>query len=61
MPARLKLFLPLILFAVLALFLFRGLELDPQHSDLLWLQKELKKPKTSRFKGRRMNPPSHSK
>ena len=38
-----------------------GLELDPQHSDLLWLQKELKKPKTSRFKGRRMNPPSHSK
>ena len=30
MPARLKLFLPLILFAVLALFLFRGLELDPR-------------------------------
>ncbi len=30
MPARLKLFLPLILFALLALFLFRGLELDPR-------------------------------
>jgi cytochrome c biogenesis protein CcmG/thiol:disulfide interchange protein DsbE len=29
-PARLKLFLPLILFAFLALFLFRGLGLDPQ-------------------------------
>lgn len=30
MPSRLKLFLPLILFAVMALFLYRGLELDPQ-------------------------------
>ncbi len=30
MPARLKLFLPLILFVVLAGFLFRGLSLDPQ-------------------------------
>ncbi len=30
MPARLKLFLPLILFAVMALFLFRGLSLDPK-------------------------------
>ncbi|MFV8817428.1 DsbE family thiol:disulfide interchange protein [Haliea sp. E17] len=30
MPARLKLFLPLILFAVLAAFLVRGLQLDPQ-------------------------------
>ena len=30
MPARLKLFLPLFLFAVLALFLFRGLSLDPK-------------------------------
>ncbi|AQA18815.1 thiol:disulfide interchange protein [Halioglobus japonicus] len=29
MPARLKLFLPLILFAVLAAFLLRGLQLDP--------------------------------
>jgi cytochrome c biogenesis protein CcmG/thiol:disulfide interchange protein DsbE len=28
--ARLKLFVPLLLFAVMALFLFRGLELDPQ-------------------------------
>lgn len=30
MPARLKLFLPLILFGVLALFLLRGLYLDPK-------------------------------
>ena len=30
MPARLKLFLPLILFGVMALFLLRGLELDPR-------------------------------
>lgn len=30
MGPRLKLFLPLVLFAVLALFLFRGLELDPK-------------------------------
>ncbi|RLQ23013.1 DsbE family thiol:disulfide interchange protein [Seongchinamella sediminis] len=30
MPARLKLFLPLILFVVLALFLMRGLSLDPK-------------------------------
>jgi cytochrome c biogenesis protein CcmG/thiol:disulfide interchange protein DsbE len=30
MPARLKLFLPLVLFAALALFLFRGLELNPR-------------------------------
>jgi cytochrome c biogenesis protein CcmG/thiol:disulfide interchange protein DsbE len=30
MAPRLKLFLPLILFGVLALFLFRGLELDPK-------------------------------
>jgi len=30
MAPRLKLFAPLLLFAVLALFLFRGLELDPQ-------------------------------
>ena len=30
MGPRLKLFLPLILFVVLALFLFRGLELDPK-------------------------------
>ena len=30
MPARLKLFLPLVLFALLALFLFRGLGLDPR-------------------------------
>ena len=30
MAPRLKLFLPLLLFAVMAIFLFRGLSLDPQ-------------------------------
>lgn len=30
MPSRLKLFIPLVLFVVLALFLFRGLSLDPR-------------------------------
>jgi cytochrome c biogenesis protein CcmG/thiol:disulfide interchange protein DsbE len=30
MPARLKLFLPLLLFVAVAIFLFRGLSLDPQ-------------------------------
>lgn len=30
MPSRLKLFLPLVIFAALALLLFRGLSLDPQ-------------------------------
>lgn len=30
MPARLKLFLPLILFGILAIFLVRGLQLDPK-------------------------------
>ncbi len=35
-----------------------GLELDPEHSDLLWLQKQMKKSKSSRFK---QPPPSTSK
>ncbi len=35
-----------------------GLELDPEHSDLLWLQNEMKKRPTSRFKGRSREPPS---
>ena len=30
LPARIKLFIPLIIFAVLALFLLRGLDLDPR-------------------------------
>ncbi len=38
-----------------------GLALDEQNSDLLWLQKELKKPARSRFKGRNANPPRASK
>ena len=28
-----------------------GLKLNPEHSDLLWLQGELKKPERLRFKG----------
>ena len=35
-----------------------GLELDPEHSDLLWLQKQMKKSKSSRFK---QPPPSVNK
>lgn len=35
-----------------------GLELDPEHAELLWLKKQIKKPKRSRFKGA---PPSASK
>lgn len=38
-----------------------GLELDEEHSELLWLQKQLKKPKNKRFKGRSGQPPSVSK
>ena len=38
-----------------------GLELDPEHADLLWLQNEMKKRPTSRFKGRNSEPPSANK
>ena len=38
-----------------------GLALDPEHAELLWLQKQLKKPKTARFKGRDGEPPAASK
>ena len=38
-----------------------GLELEPEHSELLWLQKQLKKSKKSRFKGSAGKPPSVSK
>lgn len=38
-----------------------GLSLDPEQSDLLWLKKQLKKPKHSRFQGRDAAPPSVSK
>lgn len=38
-----------------------GLELEPEHSELLWLQKQLKKSKSSRFKGSKGQPPSVSK
>ncbi len=41
MPARLKLFLPLILFAVLAAFLMRGLELDPKELPSALIDKPL--------------------
>ncbi len=41
MPARLKLFLPLILFVVLALFLFRGLQLDPKELPSALIDKPL--------------------
>jgi Tfp pilus assembly protein PilF len=38
-----------------------GLRLDPEHSDLLWLEKELDKPSSARFQGRNAKPPSDSK
>ena len=38
-----------------------GLELDAEHTDLLWLQKQLKKNPRSRFKGRTGEPPSANK
>ena len=41
MPARLKLFLPLVLFAVMALFLFRGLGLDPKELPSALIDKPL--------------------
>jgi len=41
MASRLKLFVPLILFAVLALFLFRGLELDPREMPSALIDKPL--------------------
>jgi hypothetical protein len=38
-----------------------GLALDPEHSDLLWLQAELDKSVTGRFKGSKAHPPRDSK
>lgn len=38
-----------------------GLEMDPEHSDLLWLQKQLKKSRSSRFKGKSGQAPSVNK
>ena len=38
-----------------------GLELDPEHSELVWLQKQMKKPKAARFKGKDGQPPSLAK
>jgi len=35
----------------------KGLELDPQYPDLLWLAAELKKPPAQRFKGKFAKPP----
>lgn len=41
MPARLKLFVPLILFVILALFLLRGLSLDPKELPSALIDKPL--------------------
>ena len=38
-----------------------GLGLDPKHAELLWLEKQLKKSKRSRFKGKSGLPPSTHK
>jgi tetratricopeptide (TPR) repeat protein len=34
-----------------------GLQLDPAHGQLKWLQAELKKPAAARFQGRNKEPP----
>lgn len=39
----------------------KGLEVDPQHRDLKWLEAELKKPPAQRFKGRFAKPPGESR
>jgi tetratricopeptide (TPR) repeat protein len=39
----------------------KGLELNPEDKDLKWLEKELKKPATRRFKGAAGQPPGMSK
>lgn len=38
-----------------------GLQLDPEHRDLIWLRAQLKKPERLRFKGAEAQPPSASK
>ena len=38
-----------------------GLAIDPEHEELKWLRKELKKPQSSRFQGRRAEPPATAK
>lgn len=38
-----------------------GLQLDPEHRDLIWLRDQLKKPEKQRFKGSAAQPPSASK
>ncbi len=39
----------------------KGLELEPEHPDLLWLQEQAKKPATARFRGADAEPPSAGK
>ena len=39
----------------------KGLELEPEHHDLLWLQEQAKKPAGRRFKGESAEPPSYGK
>lgn len=38
-----------------------ALAISPEDRDVLWLQAEIKKPASKRFKGRFKTPPSHSK
>ena len=39
----------------------KGLELDPESADILWLKGEIEKPEEKRFKGRFKFPPSQRK
>ncbi|MDC0935449.1 hypothetical protein OAS39_04110 [Pirellulales bacterium] len=38
-----------------------ALEIDPANRDIKWLQREIKKPASQRFKGRNKLPPSYTK
>ena len=39
----------------------KGLALEPDHPDLLWLQEQANKPNGSRFRGEDAEPPSYGK
>jgi tetratricopeptide (TPR) repeat protein len=58
---RAKLYLELDEVASASADIAKGLELEPEHPDLLWLQEQAKKPTATRFKGEDAEPPSYAK
>jgi tetratricopeptide (TPR) repeat protein len=58
---RAKLYLELDEVASASADIAKGLELEPEHPDLLWLQEQSKKPKARRFRGEDAEPPSYAK